>query len=157
MAKYFSGLVKQPDVSKLSEFYKMKSALDVRNNLIKIESLPSPVSEAILSLPQFEIFFEGSTPYYTVDGGEKQELPRRNGGFYYDPVEDTEAFKLVIDDVKNAAREEADNELMKRFGTKHVMGGVHIYYGVEAKIMYEKYGITYINNPMTLNLGLHID
>ena len=156
MVKYFSGLVTEPDVSGLSDFGKFKSALDITNNLKKIRALPSPLSEAILGLPQFEIIFEGQTPFYLTEDG-RCELPKRYGERYYDPVEDTEAFKLVIDEVRAEARAEADKELLKRFGTTRVMGGVHVYYGIEARIMYEKYGITYINNPMTLNLGLHID
>ena len=157
MVKYFSGLIRMPEMESGSDFDKFKRKLDSVNNLKKIEALPPHISEKILALPQFEIFFEDRTPYYTVDGGEKTELPKGYNDFYHDPVEDTEVFKLVINEVRALAQKEYEDEIIKRFGTKRVMGGVHIYYSTEAKIMYEKYGITYINNPTALNLGLHID
>lgn len=155
--KMLSGLVTAPDVEGMSEFDIMRSKLEVRNKLKMIEDLPPDIAEAILSLPQYEIIFEGHTPYYvTQEGDKKRELPKR-GGLYCDPVELSSAFGLVIDDVRRLAREEYEETMLKRFGHTRVLGGVHIYLGIEARIMLEKYGITYINHPSTLNYGLKLD
>lgn len=153
MGRYYSGLIVDADIDRLSNKF------EIRRNWKKIKNLPSHISEKILALPQFEIFFEGTVPYYlTQNSNIKKELPRRNGkGFFYDPVEDTEAYKLVIENVKDLAQIEYEKQMMKRFGTKRVFGGVHIYYIIESNILYEKYGIRCINNPMQLNNGLHID
>ncbi|MBQ9691757.1 MAG: hypothetical protein IJV70_01210 [Clostridia bacterium] len=85
-------------------------------------------------------------------------MPRKNGrGFYYDPVEDTPIFKMVINEVRKIAQREYEEEMLRQYGTKVVLGGVHIYYSIEASVLYRKYGIRYVNNPQKLNHGLFID
>jgi len=127
--------------------------------LDKIKELPKHIGEKILELPQYEIFFEGYKAFYRDSkSGDVKELPKRNGnGFYYDPVENTEAYKLVIGEVKSIAENEYKQQMLEVFGTTRVFGGVHTLYNKEARILYDKYGITWINNPMRLNRGLCID
>lgn len=155
----YSGLIVSDDIKVHPYLNIPNNKTVIKDNLEKIKKLPKELCDKILEIPQFEIFFEGNVPYYiTNNDSVKKELPKSNGGdWYYDPVEDTEAYKMVIEEVQKEAQKIHEDELMKAFGTIHVLGGVHGYFGIESKILYEKYGICCINHPMDLNLGLFID
>lgn len=156
---FYSGLVLKDSIRINPGLGEVTTKEDIENNLRKINNLPEHIKNKILEVPQFEIFFENNTPYYiTQNDPVKKELPRANGCyFYYDPVKDTEAYKIVIEDVKKTADKEYEDEMIKKYGTKKVLGGVHLYYVIEARILYEKYGIHCINNPMSLNRDIYID
>ena len=64
---------------------------------------------------------------------------------------------MVINEVRKIAQREYEEEMLRQYGTKVVLGGVHIYYSIEASVLYRKYGIRYVNNPQKLNHGLFID
>lgn len=154
---FYSGLVIESGIQ-IHPFY-VTTEKDIENNLIKINNLPKNIKTKVLEVPQFKIFFENNIPYYTTqNNSEKNELPKVNGCYgYYDPVKDTEAYKLIIDDVGKLAQQKYEEEMIKEFGTTKVFGGVHSYYAIESGILYEKYGIRCINNPMSLNHDLYID
>jgi len=156
---FYSGLVTENGIRIHPFLNEVTTKEDIESNLRKISNLPVDIQKKILKVPQFEIFFENNIPFYiTQYDSVKKELPRFNGCYsYYDPVQDTEAYKIVIEDVKKIADKEYEEEMIKQFGTKEVFGGVHRYYAIEAKILYEKYGIHCINNPMSLNHDLYID
>ena len=156
---FYSGLIVKSGIRIHPVSEEITTKEDIESNLRKINNLPVDIKKKILKVPQFEIFFENNTPYYvTQNDSVKKELPRANGSYgYYDPVMDTEAYKIVIEDVKKIANKEYEEEMIKEFGAKIVLGGVHRYWAIEANILYKKYGICCINNPMSLNYGLFID
>ncbi len=123
----YSGLVVKNDIRINPVSDEVTTEEDIESNLIKINTLPRDIKDKILKVPQFEIFFENNIPYYiTQNDTVKKELPKNNGCyFYYDPVKDTEAYKIVIEDVKKIAIKEYEKEMIKEFGTKAVLGGVH--------------------------------
>lgn len=124
----------------------------------KLQNVPKYVADKILELPQYEIFFCGYKGYYRDSiNMAVRELPRGEDGGYYDPVCDTEAYNLVIHEVKNLARHKYEELMMRQFGTTSVFGGCHTYYRIEASILFEKYCITCINHPSDLNMGLFLD
>ena len=155
----YSGLIAKSGIKTHPVQDEVITEKEIESNLTKINNLPKKIKTKILKIPQFKIFFENDIPYYISQNiFQKKELPKRKGsGWYYDPVEKTAGYKLVIDDVKKMAEKEYEAEMIKEFGTRNVLGGVHRYYAIEANILYEKYGICCINNPMYLNPGLHID
>ena len=156
---FYSGLIIKSGIRIHPVFDEVTTEKDIENNLNKINNLPNNIKTKVLKVPQFKIFFENNIPYYTTQNNfEKKELPKVNGCYsYYDPVQDTEAYKLIIDDVEKLAQQKYEEEMIKEFGTKEVFGGVHRYYAIESHILYEKYGIHCINNPMSLNHDLYID
>lgn len=149
----YSGLIFDDITGEKSIWGILKNKKRIKSNYKKIKKLPKHIADKILELPQYEIFFKGGIPYYKDSKSNiEKELPKRDGnGFYYDPVEDTEAYRLVIDDVKISAMNEYEKQMYEQYGSMPVLGGEHFYYTIEADILYKKYGITCINNPMKFN------
>lgn len=156
---YFSGLITTPNVTTHPVSTHQYCEADIENNINKIRNLPENIREQILKIPQYKIFFRGGIPYYKTKGMLfARKLPRVNKkGIYYDPVQDTKAYQMVIEDVEKIASKEYEETMLKKYGTTQVFGGIHQYFGIKSSILYEKYGIYCIHNPMTLNKGLFID
>jgi len=159
MSRYYSGLVTDETTGSGSIWERIQNKWEIKRNIQKIKLLPQSVRDAVLALPQFEIFFEGSVPYYiTKECNIKKRLPQSTpGDLFYDPVKDTDAYKLVIREVQETAKVRYETYMTERFGTQRILGGVHLYCKMEADILYQKYGIRCINDPDCLNIGLHTD
>ena len=159
---YYSGLIVENDVKTYLALKPIATREEIENNLIKINNLHPEIKNKILEVPQIKIFFENDIPYYvTKNNSTKIMLPFRNENgtrYYYDPVEDTEAYKMVIDDVTSMAEDKFKEHMKKHFDSdEYILGACHIHWAIEAMVLYEKYGIYCINNPMSLNRHLFID
>ncbi len=150
--KRYSGLIVDPDISTYSFFDKIKRKKEIRKNIKKIKMLPEYISEKILEVPQFEIFYQGFTPYYiTQNDLEKKEFPKNDDGYYYDPVMDTEAYKMIKESVEKKARKIYEEDMIKKYGTTNILGAYLFYDFVEATVLYEDYGIFCFNSLACFN------
>ena len=170
--EYYSGLIIENGIKTYLAFKPIVTNEELEINREKINSLPIDIRNKILEIPQYKIFFkkvisthtaehslfsEKSVPYYVTQNNPVEIILPQNNGLYYDPVKDSAAYKMVIEEVSQIAKQKHKEHMIKHFGEEYVIGGIHIYYAIEAHILYEKYGIYCINNPMSLNKGLYLD
>ena len=170
--EYYSGLIVENGIKTYLASKPILTCEEIEINREKINNLPIDIRNKILEIPQYKIFFKtsadqnkteqsmfssNSVPYYVTQNDQIPKVLPQNNGLYYDPVKDSEAYKMVIKEVSQIANQRYREYLLKAFGGKNVIGGAHIYYAIEADTLYEKYGIYCINNPMSLNKGLRID
>ena len=156
MNKLYSGFVIEKNINPRSVLYKFKRKKEIMK-MLKDKDIPLDIKKAILKMPQYEIFFENFTPYYRENNSpDKKELPMEKG-LYYDPVKCTKAYKSVIKNVKAEAQKEYDKFLADFRDGYAALGDVHKLISIESEILYKKYGIKCINNPMTLNPGVRVD
>lgn len=165
---YYSGVITESGARTNLALNPVVTDEELENNLKKINTLPLNLKKKILEIPQIKIFFKREkplihnpfytdTPYYiTKNDPTEKVLPKINGE-YYDPTKNTEAYKLVIQDVRAIASQRHKEHMMKYFGSENASGSIHIYYAIEAQVLYEKYGMNCVNNPMSLNRDLCID
>ncbi|MBP5548718.1 MAG: hypothetical protein J6X58_07515 [Bacteroidales bacterium] len=66
-----------------------------------------------------------------------------------DPIEDTDRFKAVIDDVEK----EVDKMLKNK---KRCHGFCHLYWAAKKEVLLKKYGIEW-RTPAQMNPGVHFD
>lgn len=152
-----SGFVIDKYINPKSFLYKTKRKNEIKKLLSKRNDIPDNIKKALIEMPQYEIFFENFTPYYRENNSpDKKELPMEKG-LYYDPVKSTKAYKLVIKNVKAEAQKEYDKFLADFRDGYAALGDVHKLISIESEILYKKYGIKCINNPMTLNPGVCVD
>lgn len=145
----YSGLINDCSIA---------SRQEIEENLRIINGHEVEIRNKLLEVPQFSILFDNGEPYYfTQYNSERIKLPKTKYGRYYDPLEDTEAFKMIVSKVKEMAEKEFDELIQREYDGRKKLGSVHLYYGIEKRIMKEHYGLDWINNPMDLNLGLCID
>ena len=158
---YYSGLLVESGVKTYLALKPIATKEELESNWTKINNLPLEIKSKILEVPQVRIFFEEDIPYYvTQNDSTKKRLPMHKSfgeNLYYDPIEDTEAYKMVIDEVVAIANERFQKHMEKHFGAEYPIGAIHIHLAIEAMVLYEKYGIYCINNPMSLNRHLFID
>lgn len=165
---YYSGVITESGVRTNLALTPVVTDEELENKFKKINALPSDIKNKILEIPQIKIFFKrekplSDNPFYmdtpycvTQNDPTEKVLPKINGE-YYDPIKDTEAYKLVINGVRTIANQRYKEHMIKYFGSEYVLGGIHIYYTIEAQVLYDKYGINCVNNPMSLNHDLYID
>ena len=165
---YYSGVITESGAQTNLALNPVVTDKELENNLKKINALPLNLKNKILEIPQIKIFFKREqplvnnpfyrdTPYYTTKNDPTEKVLPKINGEYYDPTINTEAYKLVIQGVKAIANRRYKEHMMKYFGSEDISGSIHIYYAIEAQVLYEKYGINCVNNPMSLNHELFID
>lgn len=154
---YYSGLVVENGVRTHLALKPVVTKEESENTFRKINDLPSDIKNKILEVPQFKIFFKNDIPYYITQNDPIEKKLPKSEGCYYDPVKDTEAYKIVVEDVIAIAVQRHKEHMIKHFGSESILGDVHIYYAIEAHVLYDKYGILCVNNPMSLNHHLFID
>ncbi len=163
---YYSGHIVEAGLPTNLALRPLVTQEELDSNLNKINNLPPNIKDKILELPQLKIFFKSEgryndVPYYVTpnDPIEKRLPIREKSGFYefYDPIEDTEIYNLVIPEIREIANQKYKEHMRKYFDNEFIVGGIHIYLAIEAHTLYEKYGIYCINNPMSLNHDLFID
>jgi len=89
-------------------------------------------------------------PYYRLEGGyDEWKLLPRNKHFYYDPVEDSEAYKSAAPVVQA----EIDAKLE---GEPYRLGMCHRVWGMKKRLLKERYGIDW-HTPAEVNPDCHFD
>lgn len=68
-----SGFVIDKYINPKSFLYKFKRKNEIKKILSKRNDIPDNIKKALIEMPQYEIFFEGFTPYYRENNSPEKK------------------------------------------------------------------------------------